>query len=548
MGACNTKKPLKVEKMNTYKKLLAATALAMLTGGLMAGGASAKSLVFCSEAAPGGFDPALYTGGETLDATGQAVFNKLVEFKPGTSEVEPGLADSWTISDDGLEYTFKLHPGVKFQTTSYFTPTRELNADDVVFSFERQKEGSKWAKYVDGASYEYFEGMDFPKLVKEVKKVDDLTVKIVLTKPNAPMIANLAMDFSSIVSKEYADKLMADGTPGKLNEQPVGTGPYQFVDYQLNTAIRYEANPDYYKGKVKLDTLIFAITPDAAVRVQKLKAGECQLTIYPDPADVEGLKSDSNLTVIQEEGLNVSTLAYNTTQAPFDKPEVRKALNQAIDKQAIVKAVYLGQGTPAINPIPPTMWSYNKSVKDDEYNPEAAKAALEKAGVKDLSMKIWAMPVARPYMPNGRRTAELLQSDFAKVGVKVEIVSYDWQEYLKRASDPKHDGAVIIGWTGDNGDPDNFLATLLSCQAVGSSNRAAWCNKEFTGLIDKAAVVSDPAERTKLYEEAQVVFKREAPWATLAHSLVTTAMTKNVSGYVASPLGVHNFANVDVAE
>ncbi|MBN9134800.1 MULTISPECIES: ABC transporter substrate-binding protein [unclassified Phyllobacterium] len=534
--------------MKTYKKLLAATALAMLTGGLMAGGASAKSLVYCSEAAPGGFDPALYTGGETLDATGQAVFNPLVEFTPGTSTVRPALAESWKISDDGLEYTFKIRKGVKFQTTSYFTPSRELNADDVVFSFERQKEGSKWAKYVEGATYEYFESMDFPKLIKEVKKVDDLTVKIVLNKPSAPMLAGLAMDFSSIVSKEYADKLMADGTPQKFNEQPVGTGPFQFVDYQLNTAIRYQANPTYWKGKVNVDNLIFAVTPDAAVRVQKLKAGECNLTIYPDPADVDGLKADKNLTVIQESGLNVAYLGYNTTQAPFDKPEVRKALNMAIDKKAIVDAVYLGQAKPAINPIPPTMWSYNKSIKDDEYNPEAAKKALEKAGVKDLSMKIWAMPVVRPYMPNGRRTAELLQSDFAKVGVKVEIVSYDWQEYLKRASDPKHDGAVILGWTGDNGDPDNFLAVLLSCQAVGQANRTAWCNKEFTALIDKAAVTADQAERTKLYEEAQVIFKREAPWGTLAHSLVTTAMTKNVTGYVASPFGVHNFAYVDVTE
>ncbi|MGO4451321.1 ABC transporter substrate-binding protein [Phyllobacterium sp. TAF24] len=534
--------------MKTYKKFLAATALAMLTGGLMAGGASAKNLVFCSEAAPGGFDPALYTGGETLDATGQAVFNKLVEFKLGTSEVEPSLAASWTISDDGLEYTFKLRPGVKFQTTSFFTPTRDMNADDVVFSFERQKEGSKWAKYVDGATYEYFESMDFPKLIKEVKKVDDLTVKISLNKPSAPMLAGLAMDFSSIVSKEYADKLQADGTPQKFNEQPVGTGPFQFVDYQLNTAIRYEANPGYFKGKVKVDNLIFAVTTDAAVRVQKIKAGECNITIYPDPADVAGLKADANLKVIQKPGLNIAYLGYNTTQAPFDKPEVRKALNMAIDKKAIVDAVYLGQGTPAVNPIPPTMWSYDKAIKDDEYNPEAAKKALEKAGVKNLSMKIWAMPVARPYMPNGRRTAELLQSDFAKVGVKVEIVSYDWQEYLKRASDPKHDGAVILGWTGDNGDPDNFLAVLLSCQAVGQANRTAWCNKEFTALIDKAAVTADQAERTKLYEQAQVIFKREAPWATLAHSLVTDVTTKNVTGYVQSAFGVHNFADVDITE
>ena len=462
---------------------------------------------------------------------------------------EASLAESWTISDDGLVYTFKLRPGVKFQTTEFFTPTREMNADDVIFSFERQwKADNPWNKYVEGASWEYFSGMGLPDLLTSIEKVDDMTVKFTLKKKEAPFLANVAMPFASILSKEYADKLQADGKMNQLNQMPLGTGAFAFVGYQQDAVIRYKAHPDYWGGKQKIDDLVFAITTDAAVRYQKLKAGECHLMPYPNPADVAAMKTDPTLTVSEQAGLNVAYLAYNTTQAPFDKPEVRKALNMAINKQAIVDAVFQGLAAPATNPIPPTMWSYNKAVEDDKYDPEAAKAALEAAGVKDLSMKLWAMPVARPYMLNARRAAELMQADLAKVGVKAEIVSYEWAEYLDKSKAKDRDGAVMLGWTGDNGDPDNFLDTLLGCDAVGGNNRAQWCNKEFDDLVTKAKETSDVAERTKLYEQAQVIFKKEAPWATIDHSLAVVPMRKEVTGFVQSPLGDFDFKGVDIAE
>ncbi|MBP1886018.1 ABC transporter substrate-binding protein [Sinorhizobium mexicanum] len=531
--------------MKKLTTLFAATALATL----MAGSAWSKTLVYCSEGSPEGFDPGLYTAGTTFDASSRTVYNRLVEFKHGSTEIEPGLAESWEISADGTEYTFKLRPGVKFQTTEFFTPTRDLNADDVIYSFERQyKTDNPWNKYVAGASWEYLAGMGFPDLLKSIEKVDDLTVKFVLNKPEAPFMADLAMDFASILSKEYADKLQADGKMELMNQQPLGTGPFSFVAYQTDAAIRYKANPDYWAGKQPIDDLVFAITPDAAVRAQKLKAGECHIMPYPNAADVEGLKADSNLNVSEQEGLNVAYVAYNTLVAPFDKPEVRKALNMAVNKDAIVESVFQEAATVAKNPIPPTMWSYNKAVEDDKYDPEGAKKMLEAAGVSGLKMKLWAMPVARPYMLNARRAAELIQADLAKIGVDVEIVSYEWAEYLKLSSDKARDGAVILGWTGDNGDPDNFLHTLLGCAAVGGNNRAQWCNKEFDDLVNKAKVTSDVAERTKLYEEAQVVFKREAPWNTLDHSLVAIPMSKKVTGFVHDPLGYHRFDGVDIAE
>ncbi|MBO0664012.1 ABC transporter substrate-binding protein [Jiella sp. MQZ9-1] len=531
--------------MKSLIRLIAAMALTLAFGSA----ASAKTLVYCSEASPEGFDPALYTAGTTFDAASRTVYNRLVEFKHGSTEIEPGLAESWTISDDGKEYTFKLRPNVKFQTTDFFTPTRDLDADDVIFSFERQlDEKSPWNQYVSGASWEYASGMGFPKLIKSVEKLDDLTVKFVLNRPEAPFLADLAMDFASIMSKEYADKLQADSQMGQLNQKPLGTGPFQFVAYQPDAVIRYKANPTYFKGKEKIDDLIFAITTDASVRAQKLKANECQIMPYPNAADVKSLQSDPNLKVDEQNGLNVAYLAYNTTQAPFDKPEVRKALNMAINKQAIIDAVFQGAATPAKNPIPPTMWGYNDAVKDDPYDPEAAKKMLADAGVKDLSMKIWAMPVSRPYMLNARRAAELMQADLEKVGVKAQIVSYEWGEYLEKSKAKDRDGAVMLGWTGDNGDPDNFLDTLLGCDAVGGNNRAQWCDKEFDDLVKKAKEVSDQAARAKLYEEAQVVFKKQAPWLTIDHSKVFMPMQKSVKGFHLDPLGYHRFDGVDIEQ
>ena len=335
-------------------RLLAASALALMSAGAL----QAQTLVYCSEGSPEGFDPAPYTAGTTFDASAHPVYNRLVQFKPGTTEVQPALAESWDVSDDGLEYTFHLRPGVKFHSTQAFTPSREFTADDVIFSFERQgKADNPFHNYVAGVTYEYYSSMEMDSLIKEIQKVDDHTIKFVLNRPEAPFMANLAMPFASIVSKEYADTLMAAGHPEDFNNLPVGTGPFKFVAYQKDAVIRYQRNDDYWGEKAKVENLIFAITPDAAVRLQKLKAGECHIMPYPAPADIEGIKADSNLTMMEAPGLNVGYLAYNTQQAPFDNPSVRKALNMAMNKQAIIDAVFQGSGVVAKNPIPPTMWS-----------------------------------------------------------------------------------------------------------------------------------------------------------------------------------------------
>ncbi len=507
---------------------------------------AAKTLVFCSEGSPEGFNPSLYTAGTTFDASSRQVFNRLVEFERGTTTIVPALAESWSVSDDGLEYTFNLRQGVKFHSTDGFTPSRDFNADDVVYSFKRQQDPEHPYHKVSGGSYEYFNGMSMPDLLADVVKVDDHTVKFVLNRPEAPMIANLGMDFASILSAEYADQMMAAGTPEKVDLDPVGTGPFQLVAYQKDAVIRFKAHPDYWAGKAPIDNLVFAITPDASVRYQKLKAGECHVMPYPNPADIEAMRADADVNLLEQEGLNVGYLAYNAKMPPFDNAMVRKALNMAINKQAIIDGVFQGAGKVAKNPIPPTIWSYNDATVDDPYDPEGAKKMLADAGVSGLKTKIWAMPVQRPYNPNARRMAELIQADWAAVGVEAEIVSYEWGEYLKRSKDEDRDGAVLLGWTGDNGDPDNFLAVLLGCDGVGGSNRAQWCHQPFEDLIQKAKTVSDTAERTRLYQEAQLVFKEQAPWATIAHSVVFKPVRPEVVDFRIDPFGGHVFYGVDL--
>jgi dipeptide transport system substrate-binding protein len=514
---------------------------------LAVGQAGAKTLVYCSEGSPENFAPSINTTGTSFDASEQ-IYDNLVDFERGGTKVVPGLAESWTVSKDGLEYTFKLRKGVKWHANKNFKPTRDFNADDILFMFERQwKENDPYFK-VTSSNHAYFGDMGMPKLLKSVDKVDDYTVKIVLNAPEAPFLSNLAMQYAGVQSKEYAIAMLKAGTPEKIDQEPLGTGPFMLVQYQKDAIIRYKANPVYWAGKAKIDDLIFSITPDASVRWAKLQKGECHVMPYPNPADLPAIRKDANVVVLEQPGLNVGYLAYNTTKKPFDDVRVRKAVNMAINKKAIVDAVYLGTGVPATNPIPPTQWSYNTAVKDDAFNPEEAKKLLAAAGLKDgFTTDLWAMPVQRPYNPNAKRIAELMQADLAKVGIKAEIKSFEWGEYRKRMQSGEHQMGML-GWTGDNGDPDNFLNTLLGCSSAkqNGSNVAKFCYQPFEDLIQKAKVVSNPAERTKLYEKAQVIFKEQAPWFTIAHAVQLKPVRKEVIGFKLSPFGRHSFYGVDM--
>ncbi|MBA1243982.1 ABC transporter substrate-binding protein [Pseudomonas japonica] len=510
---------------------------------------AASNLVFCSEGSPAGFDPGQYTTGTDFDASAETMFNRLTQFQRGGTQVEPGLATSWDVSPDNLTYTFHLRQGVKFHTTDYFKPTRDFNADDVLFTFNRMLDKDMPFRKAYPTEFPYFTDMGMDANITKVEKLDDATVRFTLKDVDAAFIQNLAMSFASIQSAEYADKLLKEGKPENINQQPIGTGPFVFSRYQKDAQIRYKGNKDYWKPEdVKVDNLIFAITTDASVRMQKLKKNECQITAYPRPADIKPLEADKNLQMPNQAGFNLGYISYNVTHKPLDNIKVRQALDMAVNKQAILTAVYQGAGQLAVNAMPPTQWSYDTTIKDAGYNPEKAKELLKEAGVAEgTEIQLWAMPVQRPYNPNAKLMAELLQQDWAKVGIKAKIVSYEWGEYIKRAKNGETD-AMLIGWSGDNGDPDNWLGTLFSCDAVNGNNFGKFCNPDYEKLIKAAKATPDQSKRTELYKQAQQLLKQQVPMTPIAHSTVYQPMRASVQDFKISPFGLNSFYGVGIKD
>jgi len=530
---------------------IAAAAVTVALGAPLARAADIpnKTLVYCSEGSPAGFDPAQYTTGTDFTANTFTVYNRLVEFERGGTKVEPGLAESWDVSPDGKVYTFHLRHGVKFQTTDFFKPTREFNADDVVFTFERMLDPNQPFRKAYPVQFPYFTDMGLDKLITKIEKVDPYTVRFTLKEVNAPFIQNMAMEYASIQSAEYADQLLKAGKAADVNQKPIGTGPFILKSYTKDATIRYEGNPDYWKaGAVKIKHLIFSITPDAGVRVQKLKRDECQVMSYPKPQDIATLKADPNIAMPSIPGFNLGYVSYNVQHKPLDNTEVRQALDMAINKKAIIESVYQGAGQLATNPMPPTQWSYDKNLKAQSYDPDGAKKLLAKAGYANglpQEITLWAMPVQRPYNPNARLMAEMIQSDWAKIGVKAKIVTYEWGEYIKRAH-AGEDDTMLIGWNGDNGDPDNWLGTLLGCDAINGNNFSKWCYKPFDDLIQKGRSTIGTDARTKIYTQAQQIFAKELPFSPIAHSTLYQPVSKKVIDMRIDPLGYARFDGVSV--
>ncbi|MEK7485713.1 MAG: ABC transporter substrate-binding protein, partial [Planctomycetota bacterium] len=317
-----------------------------------------------------------------------------------------------------------------------------------------------------GGPFEYWLAMEMSKIVKDIVALDEHTVKFLLHKPEAPFLANLAMDFASILCKRYADQLLQNGKPENIALEPIGTGAFIFLKWIKDDRIIFEKNSQYWDTPPKIDKLILRVIPNNATRAAELKTGQIHVMDFPDPEEIESLEKHPEIKLVKQEGLNVGYLAMNMEKPPFDNLKVRKAINLAINKKAIIDSIYAGFGIPAKNPIPPTIWSYHEGIEDYPYQPETAKKLLEEAGYpQGFKTDLWAMPVPRPYIPNGRKVAEAIQADLAKVGITIDIVSYEWGTYLDKTKYGEHSMA-LLGWTGDNGDPDNFLYVLLSSGAA----------------------------------------------------------------------------------
>lgn len=506
------------------------------------------SLVYCSPASVEGFDPSLASGVDTQDAAARTIFNRLIEINPKTGEILPSLAERYDVSDDGLVYTFHLRPNVKFQSNKLFKPSRDFNADDVLFSFQRMLDPNNFFAKAHPQTYLALGSNDFKKSIKAIEKVDDLTIKFTLNYVDSSFIFEVANSGMSIQSEEYAKFAITTKNPLLLTQQPIGTGPFIFASYQNDAVIRYQSNPDYFFGEPKIKKLAFLITPEAIVRVQKIQAGECDLIAFPPLVSLKELRKNTQLEIDEIAGLSLGYMYLNTSKfPPLADARVRNALSYAIDRDVIVKDIFLGSATAAGNFVPSTSALHDASIKPKPYNLEKAKSLLAEAGFKDgFSMELWAIPVQRAAQPNGKKLAEILQQDWAKIGIKAEIKTSDWSEYLKIARAGAYKGVTTMG-AGGTLAPDAFV-NWLKCDFIGQSNFAQWCNPKYDELLVKAKAAKTIAERNNFYHQAQKMIADEAPIIPIAYPTNYVVRNKKVKNFEIRPDGAIYFERVSIED
>ncbi|GFD83152.1 ABC transporter substrate-binding protein [Tenacibaculum sp. KUL118] len=543
-------------------------------------------IIYCSESNPVTFNPQLDTSSTTSDASSHQLYDRLLDFDPESGRIVPSLASSWLVTDDGLTYAFQLRKDVWFHTTKYFTPSRNFNADDVIFSIDRWRLTSHPYHYISGGRYPYFESIGLAQNIAAVERINGYRVEITLKRRDSSFLANLATDFAVILSEEYATQLSQAGTPSKIDELPIGTGPFKFESYRKDHFIKYRRHDNYWRSSLStaeddtappdnnresevrvddpsqafgnntpndgeqttVEQLIFDITPRSSLRLAKLMTGECDTTAFPAQTELEVIRAKDDLILAEKPGLNIGFWAFNTQRPPFDNPDVRRALAAAIDKNTLLEAVYFDSAIRAKTLLPAASWAFQNDADDTAYNPVLARKLLADAGIETgFSMTIWAMPVERAYNPNATKMAELIQRYLRDVGVEATIVSYDWTTFRRHLREGLHD-SVLIGWSADNGDPDNFYRPLLSCGAIPSgTNRAMWCNQDYDRLINDALETDDIEARKAIYRQVNRLLYERLPLVPIAHAYRYQAYRAELEGIKINPFGGVRFGGVEKA-
>jgi len=477
---------------------------------------------------PGGIDE----GNSSMIVTN--LFESLLAYKPGTSEIVPCLATAMpTVSKDKKELTFKLRQGVKFHDGT------TMDADAVVFSLKRQNDKNHpfnqfgpW-KYWSSKGWSATEKT--PGIIKDIVKVDNSTVKVVLNEPDQSVVYNFALYFTSIVSPTAASKLGAE-----FKNHPVGTGPFQFVEWVKDDHIAVKRFEGYWGEKAHLDKVIFKVFPDEQARVLALKKGEADIIDPPGPEGMKTIEQDASLKLQKGDRLSIGYLALNCETGPLVDVRLRKALCYAVDRKVILDSVYGKTGVPEKLPMPSLVWGYDKSIPDYTFSPEKAKALIKASGVKTpIKLNIMYLPAWRPYNPSGKRVAEIMQAQLKNVGFDAEIKTFDMGTYWDNVDAGKFDVAMT-GWTGE-GDPDDYLFNLFT---EGYNNSSRWKNKEYVDLVTKAKFVSTIPERSKFYYQAEKILMDQAPVLMLARGVEFRPMSKKVQGYTIYPDGLVNVASV----
>ncbi|WP_249222164.1 ABC transporter substrate-binding protein [Planococcus alpniumensis] len=499
------------------------------------GGASSEddksggTLVYGRGADSVSLDPINVTDGESIRVT-HNIYETLLEYDHNL-ELQPKLATEYTSSEDGLTWTFQLREGVKFHDGTDF------NAEAVVFNFERWMDPENPYHEGDFPYYPFLYGGfkgDENHLIESVTATDEHELEIVLKRKTAPFLSYLAISMFGIASPAAIEQYGAG-----IGENPVGTGPFKFEEWNRNNTITLSKNEDYWmEGKPYLDQVIYQVIPENSARLNALQTGEIDIVDGMNASDTTIVEDTDGIELLKRPSFNIGYMAFNMEKEPFDDPLVRKAINMAIDKEEIVDAFYNGLADPATSPLPPSLWSHDESLEKYDYNVEEAKKLLAEAGFEDgFTTELHTMSNPRPYLPEPMKIAEAIQSDLAEIGIKAEIVSSEWATYLEDTKNGKHSMAMY-GWTGVMADPDNFLYPNLSKTnaEVPAQNIAFYKSDEFTSLITEARETIDQDKRTELYQEAQQLFQEDAPWVMLAYTTPPLAQSDYVEDYNPHPM------------
>jgi peptide/nickel transport system substrate-binding protein len=470
-------------------------------------------------------DPARITDSESAEVTEQ-IFDHLVRYRPDSTEIAPSLAESWESSPDGRIWTFHLRHGVRFHDGTPF------DADAVVFSFDRQRDPRHPYHQPD---FTYWD-TNF-RNIQLVERIDAYTVRITIERPYAPFLANLAMFPVSIVSPAAVRKWGPD-----FARHPVGTGPFRFVEWSPGERIMLGANPNYWGGAPKIQHLVFVAIRDARQRLVALEGGAIDVAENLSPEDLQFVALHPELTLLRTPGNNVGYLAMNTTHPPFDDVRVRRAVNFAINKTAIVKLLYQGLALLATSPVPPSLWGH---VDEPLYSYDRGMAMKLLAEAKYTPPahrpKLYVMDTPRAYMPSPETVARIIQHNLRDVGMDVEVVVNDIDTHVRMTQNGVHD-LCLLGWSADTIDPDNFLYVLFDPENAEpglARNLSFFKNAELHGLLAWAQESSDRSEREQFYKKAQDIIARQAPWVPLAHGEVVVAARASLAG-----LRLHPSSNI----
>jgi peptide/nickel transport system substrate-binding protein len=523
------------------------------------GGASGGTLVFGTSSDPVVLDGALVSDGESLRVIDQ-IFETLVSLKPGTTELEPGLAESWELSDDGLTYTFKLRQGVKFHDGTAFNAAAVCTNFDRWYnftgSFQNPSASYYWQTVFGGfAKTDPDSGAPAESYYQSCNAVDDGTVEIKLTKPSSAILGALSLSSFAIASPKALEEFGADeGTvddegvfhpTGSFGtEHPIGTGPFKFESWTRGDKLTIARNDDYWGDKAKLDKVIFRPISDNAARLQALQTGEIQGYDLVEPQDVETIEGDDNLQILDRPAFNVAYVGFNQKQKPLDNIKVRQAIAHGLNRQEVVDNFYGGRGEVAKEFMPPEVVGYADDVTEYDFDPAKSKQLLQEAGLTlPVPITFWyPSDVSRPYMPDPKRNFEAFRASLEQAGFKVTPKTAPWSpDYLGNV-DEGNAQVYLLGWTGDYGDPDNFVGTFFQ------NPQKAWGfdNKEiFTALAD-AETETDLEKREDLYKEANRKIMDFLPGVPYVHTKPALAFAANVKGYQPSPVSLESFAPVTI--